>query len=125
MPRVHRGEDQPVHHASPPIGDVGEHPEPAEVDLHLRARLAVGHRHCGLSAAEGQFCCGITIQRPILHHHTPATQQGVDVADVNPSFNHCRICSCSAAMVSHARLLPFGRCGRTSAITTAINSSVS
>jgi hypothetical protein len=73
-----------VHHPAPTIACVGEQAESAEVDLHLRTRLAVGHRHRGLAPTKVQFGCGVTVQRSIRHHHTPAAQQHVDLGQRQP-----------------------------------------
>src|SRR6476660_7012086 len=42
-------------------------------------------RFWGMSTpTEVQFCYGITIQRPIRHHHTAAAQQDVDLGQRQP-----------------------------------------
>jgi hypothetical protein len=42
LPRVDRGEDQAVGDLPGPAGRVGDQSEPAEVDLQLHTRVAVG-----------------------------------------------------------------------------------
>ncbi|GGU47073.1 hypothetical protein GCM10010178_44490 [Lentzea flava] len=64
---------------APPGGRVRDQAEPAEVDLDLLARLAVGHPHRRLPAAETQFCHRIPVQRPIRHHHPAPPQQHMDL----------------------------------------------
>ena len=79
VPRIHRGEDQPVHHPPPTIRGIGEHARAG------RSRPAPPRRVHSRPPApwpappELQFCCGIPMQRPIRHHHTAAAQQRVDL----------------------------------------------
>jgi len=77
MPRAHRGVGQRPQHPASAIRGVGEHPALAEVDLHLRAGLTVGRRHGGLPATQVQFYCGVTVQRAVRHHHTPAVATAI------------------------------------------------
>ena len=61
---------------------VEHHAEPAEVQLALHPRIAVGHPHRGLPAAEPAPLCGEPVQRPIRHHHTAAGELAVDVGQL-------------------------------------------
>ena len=55
VPRIHRGEDQPLHHPPTAILGIGEQAQPAEINLQFSTRLAVGHPHRALTLPKPQF----------------------------------------------------------------------
>ncbi len=79
VPRQRRGEHQRVQ--LPPPVPVADHPQVAEVDLHLFAGLAVGHRHRHLLPGRGVTALrrGEPGQRPVRHRDPAALQQLADL----------------------------------------------
>ncbi|MDA4085600.1 hypothetical protein MHAS44199_07945 [Mycolicibacterium hassiacum DSM 44199] len=76
---VHRGEDQGMHLAAPPVGGVGEHPQIAKIDLALHPGITIGDPYCEVLAAETATLAGESMQCPVRHHTALPTQQGVDL----------------------------------------------
>ena len=75
VPGQHRGEHQRVQ--LPPPVPVADHPQVAEIELHLLARLPVGHRHRHLLPGRGVPALrrGEPGQRPVRHRRPGPLQQ--------------------------------------------------
>ena len=79
VPRVARGEDQRVHLPPPPRHRVRQHAQVPEVDLALRARLAVGDPDRGRGLPEPAPLHAEPVQSPVRHHHPLPLQQHPDL----------------------------------------------
>jgi hypothetical protein len=75
VPRVDRGEDQPVGDPPGAARQVGHQPESAEVDLQLHPRVAVGDRHRRAAPPEPELGDREAMQRAIGHRHPAALKQ--------------------------------------------------
>ncbi len=69
VPRVDRGEDQPLDHPPVAAGRVRDQPEATEVDLHLRAGVAIDHRDRRAAASEPELGDREAVQRAVGHRH--------------------------------------------------------
>ena len=80
MPAVAGGEDQRLHHPTPPRLRVDDEPHPPEVDLQLIARLPISdpHRRTTTTAAAAHLQ-QIALHRAQRHHHALALEQLVDL----------------------------------------------
>nr|WP_244606278.1 hypothetical protein [Mycobacterium attenuatum] len=81
MPRIHRSEDQRVHHpvaARSGIEDLAHRPE---VDLALHTGLAIDdwHRVSGTAAPVGGALRAVPVQGPLRHHRAAPRQQIADL----------------------------------------------
>ncbi len=90
------GEDQRPHH--PPLAGlgIGDEAHPPEVDLQLRARLAVGHPHGGGAhrAAHAQDLQGVTVQGALGTTAPARVSRSWVFTTVSPSLtNHVSSCS--------------------------------
>jgi hypothetical protein len=84
VPRVHRGEDQPVGHPAPARHRLRDQAEPAEVDLALHPRRPVGHPQRRRPGGEPAPLDREPVQRPVRHHDPAAGQLAVDVRQLQP-----------------------------------------
>ena len=83
-----------MHHPPAPRRRVSQQAHLAEVELALRARLAVGypHRHIAAPAAPVlQYLQRVPVQRPLRYHDTAAGQQF-------PGLDHRQALSSSARL---------------------------
>ena len=77
-----RSEDQRVRDPPPPRVRIRDQTEPAEVQLALHPRLAVGDPQRRLPAAEPAPLDGEPVQRPVRHRDPAAGQLAVDVGQL-------------------------------------------
>jgi hypothetical protein len=81
VPRIHRGEDQRMHHPTPPAGGVEQHAHPGEVDLAFHAGLAVDHgnRPSSSAALVAGVGLAVAVQSPLRDDHALAGQKVADL----------------------------------------------
>jgi hypothetical protein len=77
VPRIHRGENQPMSDPPHPTDRVRDQPEPAEIDLQFLTRAPVSDPDRGPAPAEAQFGDRVTVQRAIGHHDPAPAQQNM------------------------------------------------